>query len=103
VNNITNIKSTAKDAYYYARYVIKGRWIEGETLIATDPMYAYYYANYIIKDRWLDGEPIIATDYHFAYLYACYMVKGRWLEGELQIMFSEYASDYAELSGELYL
>jgi hypothetical protein len=46
-NNI----QTSKDAYYYARNVIKGRWLEGEPIIATDFMWAYWYACDIIKGR----------------------------------------------------
>ena len=68
---LTNSIQTAEDAYLYARDVIKGRFLEGEAIIATDPEYAYYYA--------------------------CDGIKGRWLDGELQILFSEYAIKYAEL------
>ena len=60
---IPNHVNTATDAYYYARDVIKGRWEEGESIIATDPWNAYNYAFEIIKGRWLEGEAIIATDH----------------------------------------
>ena len=38
-------------AYYYAKDVIKGRWIEAENIIATDLFYAYHYAKNIIKGK----------------------------------------------------
>ena len=70
---IPNHVNTAEDAYNYACDVIKGRWEEGESIIATDNEYAYWYARDVIESR--------------------------WKEGELIIMFSDYASDYAELTG----
>jgi hypothetical protein len=96
--NANNIQ-TARDAYRYARDVIKGRFLEGEPLIATDLNYSYRYARNILKGRWVEGEPIIATDPVWAYYYAKNVIKGRWLEGELVIMFSKYYPDYAELCG----
>ena len=70
---IPNHINTALDAYQYARDVFEGRWKEGEAIIATDTGCAFFYAYEIIK--------------------------GRWKEGELTIMFSDYVSDYAKLTG----
>jgi len=70
------------DAIIYARDVIKGRWIEAEDVIKTDPYYSYDYAREIIKGRWIEGEDTIKTDPYRAYEYACYVIKGRWLEAE---------------------
>jgi hypothetical protein len=97
----TSVK-TAENAYYYARFVIKGGWLEGEPIIATNPKWAYNYACDIIEGQWLEGEPIIATDPRWAYNYACDVIKGRFLGGELSIMFSEYFPDYAKLCGMNY-
>lgn len=90
---------TAKDAYHYARDVIKGRFPEREAMIATNPHWAYRYAYYAIDGRFPEGEAIIATEPHWAYQYSYNIIKSRWLEGELQILFSEYAIKYAELYG----
>jgi hypothetical protein len=49
-------------AYLYARYVIKGRWPEGEPAIATHPQAAYQYARDIIRGRWPEGEAAIDKD-----------------------------------------
>jgi hypothetical protein len=91
-----NIKS-AKDAYWFAYYVINGRTVDAEPIIMIDPMSAYLYAYNIIKGRWVEGEPAIATDPLCAWYYACHIIKGRWLPGELTIMFSNYAIKYAKL------
>ena len=96
---LPNYIQTAKYVYRYAYDVIKGRFPEGETIIATDPEYAYYYACNVIKGRFPEGESTIATDSRWAYLYARDVTKGRWLDGELHILFSKYATDYAELCG----
>ena len=79
----------AKGAYFYARDVIKGRWHEGEKLIASDPERAYKYANYVIKGRFPEGEKVIASNSICAYYYATDVIKGRFPEGEKAI-----ASDF---------
>jgi hypothetical protein len=99
--NVNDIQ-TAKNAYLYARDVIKGRWVEGEPIIATDPGWAYMYARYIIKARFPEGEKAIANHPEYVYWYARDVIKGRFLEGELIIMFSEYFPDYAKLCGMTY-
>jgi hypothetical protein len=38
-------------AYYYARFVIKGRWKEAEPIIAAKSQYAYLYSKFIIKEK----------------------------------------------------
>jgi hypothetical protein len=70
------------DAYLYASEIIKGRWIEGEHIIKTDPNYSYDYAKNIIKGRWIEGEDMIKTDPHCAYQYAFHVIKDRWPEAE---------------------
>jgi hypothetical protein len=49
-------------AFNYARYVIKGRFPEGEAAIATDPYLAYVYARDILKGRFPEAEASIAKD-----------------------------------------
>ena len=82
------IKAIASNPYYayeYARYVIKGRFPEGEKAIASAPNYAYSYAYFISKGRWPEGEKAIVTAPYWAYLYARHIIKGRWPEGEKAI------------------
>ena len=73
-----------KRAYLYAEDVIKGRWPEGEPVMAKDPEYAYYYARDVIKGRWPEAEAAIATDPGFACCYAR-DTKDRFPEGEKAI------------------
>jgi hypothetical protein len=62
-------------AYFYAEDVIKGRFVQGEPIIATDPYWAYYYAHDIVEDRFELGEPVIATSTYWAYMYVRVMLK----------------------------
>ena len=48
-------------AYHYAKDVLKRRWPEAESVIATDPKWAYEYAKHVIQGRWPEAEPVIAT------------------------------------------
>jgi len=66
----------------YAKYVLKDRWPEGESLIVKDPHNAYRYANEIIKGRWLEAEPYIMKNQFSANIYAKVIMKKRWPEAE---------------------
>jgi len=83
-------------AYRYARDIIKGRFPEGEKVIASDPhcvdrpYYAYLYARDIIDGRWPEGEKAIASDPEYAYYYARDIIKGRFPEGEKAIASDLY-------------
>ena len=68
--------------HWYARNVIKDRWIEAEEYIKKNPRWAYYYAQDVIKDRWIEAEEYIMKDPHWAYCYAQYVIKDRWIEAE---------------------
>jgi len=86
----------AESAYYYAKDVIRGRFPEGEAVIAKDVFYAYNYALCVLKDRFPEGETIIAKDVRLAYHYAMNVIKGRFPEGEAVIAQSaEWACKYA--------
>jgi hypothetical protein len=56
-------------AYSYASEVIKGRWPEAESVIATDPYSAAEYALGILGRRWPEGEAAIRLVYHNAQFY----------------------------------
>ncbi len=86
-----------EEAYKYARDVIKGRWLEGEAVIASDPRYAFAYAITVIKGRFPEGEEAIAGNPRYAYHYAINVIKGRWPEGEKAIASDpELAYNYAK-------
>ena len=64
-----NPKNAAEWAYWYARHVVKDRWLEAEPVITKDPHRAYYYAHDVIKGRWPEAEPVIMKDPEWADLY----------------------------------
>lgn len=40
-------------AYLYARDILKGRYPQGEKIIAIDPYHSFWYARDVIKGPWL--------------------------------------------------
>ena len=77
--------STAKEAYHHARDVVKGRWKEGEPLLAQDAVYAYAYARDVLKAPFPLGEPIIAKDGTKSVCYAIEVLKAPFPMGEAAI------------------
>lgn len=59
------IKKQHHASYYYARYIINGRWSEAESCIMQKPVYALDYARFIIKGRWIEAEPYIMKDNYY--------------------------------------
>lgn len=62
IRNAEVEKKIAKDsslAYQYAKYVIKGRWPEGESAIAKSPITSFNYAHSVIKKPFPAGEEIM--------------------------------------------
>ena len=86
MEDVMKSKDAPEYAYWYANNVIKGRWVEFEPLILTDPHWTYMYACDVIKGRWVEAEPIILTDPYWAYLYARDVIQGRWAEAEPLIL-----------------
>ena len=72
----------ARRLYFYARDVIKDRWLVTEHIIAKDARFAYFYAIYVMRDRWPEAEPIIATNAEYAYFYAVDIIQDRFIEAE---------------------
>ena len=79
--------------FRYARYVLKGRFILGEEILAKDAAFAYYYAKFVLKGRFIAAEPIIAKIAFLSVNYAKNVVKGRFTLGERAI-YGDY--DYAK-------
>ena len=57
-------------AYWYANFVLKGRWPEAEDEIQKDAYAAYAYAVHVIKGRWPEAEDLIRRNAWVAYNYA---------------------------------
>jgi hypothetical protein len=68
-------------AYFYAKYVIEGRWPEAEPMIAKSE-WANNYAQFVIEGRWPEAEPVIMQDPWLAAKYAAWVIRGRWPEAE---------------------
>jgi hypothetical protein len=99
------IKKDPHWAAYYAKYIIKGRWIEAEEeYIKKDSRSAYYYAIHVIKGRWLEAEEYIKNDPYSAYYYARDVIKGRFPEAEEYIKKDpKYAYYYARNVPEVFI
>lgn len=93
------IAKDPKQAYNYAKHVIKGRWPEAEPFILKDVIASFRYANGVLKCRWPEAEPLIIKDPYLAYEYARDILakdkewtsqpghkNGRWPEAEPEIM-----------------
>jgi len=68
--------------YWYAKNVIRGRWLEAEGIICQSAEWATWYAGYVIKGRWLEAEEVIVKDAELADWYACNVIRGRWPDDE---------------------
>lgn len=82
------IKRDSYNAYRYAKFVIKCRWIEAEPYIMHNPRWAYRYAIDFMHGGWKEAEPFIKTDPYYTYMYAWNVIGGRWIEGEPIILTS---------------
>lgn len=75
----------AKDAeysYYYAKFVLKDRFILGEYAISQNSYYSYLYAEYVLNGQFEMGEEAIARDADASFCYAKYVLKSRFILGE---------------------
>ena len=72
-NKVTMTKEealiSAKNACYYALFVLRGEFLEGEELISKDAWYSYLYAVSIIKKPFPKGEAVILAEPRFKKLY----------------------------------
>lgn len=89
------LQRDAGASYYYALYVLKGRFKEGEPTIMKDGLYAVFYAKDVLANdpswphkngQWPEAEPVIMQDSRFAYKYAKEILHRRWPEAEPIIM-----------------
>ncbi len=76
------IESESQEAYYYALKNLKGRYYEGESIIAIDSYYSLIYAKNIIQGRFPLGEAAIALVACHSYHYARYITGEEFPLGE---------------------
>lgn len=73
----------------------KAKLMKYKKLWATDPHCAMRLARYVIKGRFPEGEPAIASQSDTAYEYARYVIGERWPPGEKAVTRSEvYTRNY---------
>jgi len=93
------ISKDAQCSYWYALYVIKGKFILAEPAISKDVYYSYLYVKDVIKGRWEKGEPTISKYAEYSYFYARYVIKGRltdFMHNQMILGNNEYAKEYVK-------
>jgi hypothetical protein len=85
---------TPEEAYYKC-WGNRKRDKDLEPFIIKDPEYAYFYAKDIIKGRWLEAEPFIIQDSGWAFYYAADIIKGKLPENMHNAMLA-YADTWAK-------
>ena len=61
INNNKELNSPSS-AYFHALFVVRGRFEEGEDIIAMDASYSVLYAKDVLKGRFKLGEPAMKLD-----------------------------------------
>jgi len=93
------ISKDALYSYYYARDVIKGRFILAELAIIQDAYFSYWYAIEVIEGRFELGEPVISKDSEYSYLYAEDVIKGKlpdFMHNALLLSNDKFTKKYVE-------
>jgi hypothetical protein len=96
------IRSNINLSVNYAKYVLRNRWLEFESMILENTStseiekssLALSYAREVIRDRWVEIEPMIMNYPHHAVWYATDVIHGRWLEAEPTIKKYDYWWSY---------
>jgi len=87
---------TPEQAYYKAENLGK-RIPKLEPIICKEAFYSYYYAKDVIKGRFILGEPAISKDAYWSYCYAKNVIKGRlpdFMHNALLLSNDEYVKKY---------
>ena len=85
---------TPELAYYKCEFKINKKL---EPYFIKDPEYAYYYARIVIQGRWIEAEQYIINNSFYAYCYARHVIKGKLPENMHNMMLihaNEYAKEY---------
>lgn len=103
-------KEDNDDLLTYAKYVVRGRWLELEKKISDNPKLLYYYFLNIVYNneeltnpavkptRYPEAEKTFIKDPDTAVKYAQFIIKGRWPEAEPTIMSNPEASRLYQLN-----
>jgi len=86
-------------AYEKARKSRK-RIPELELVISKDVFYSFYYALYVIKGRFILGEAAISKDAFYSYFYARDVIKGRlpdFMHNQMILENDKYTKEYVKL------
>jgi len=89
---------TPYQAYYKAIELGK-RIPKLEPTISKDAPNSFYYAKDVIKDRFILAEPIISKNAPYSYLYAKYVIKGKlpdFMHNQMILNNNEYTKYYIE-------
>jgi len=89
---------TPEEAFYKAEELGK-RMPELEPLISKDVFYSFYYAFYVIKGRFILAEPAISQDAFYSFHYAIGVIKGRlpdFMHNQMIFSNDKYAKEYVE-------
>jgi len=93
------ISQNAYWSYYYARDIIKGKFILAEPTISKNAEYSYYYAREVIKDRFILAEPVISKDARYSFCYALYVIKGKlpdFMHNRMILSNNKHTKEYIE-------
>lgn len=83
---IARIAGDACQSVRYAERVLKGRFLDGEKSILTNPTASFTYCHTVIKGVWPEGEASIASDPRSALAYSKEIIGGVWEQGETAIL-----------------
>lgn len=84
-------------SYFYAKYVLKGRFELGEEVIIKKEHYLYYYCQDIVQGRFGQGEKALSKNIYCSYHYATKISNCRFKLAELKIAQSGYMREYCKI------
>ncbi len=56
-------------SFWYAKDVLKGRFLLAEPVLAQSPEWGYFYARFVLEQPWPEAEPTIARSEMMSRLY----------------------------------
>ncbi|MCM8774686.1 MAG: hypothetical protein NC820_08185 [Candidatus Omnitrophica bacterium] len=80
------IAKGAGASFYYARYILRNRFLKGEDAIAKDAYYSYWYSKNVLKAPFRKGEKSIAKNVEMSNWYAQVVLKERFRKGEKSLV-----------------
>jgi len=78
--------ATPRQLCNYARFCVKGRWLDAEDKISKSPDSALRYSLNVVKGRWIEGEEAIRKSRtRYADAYAYLILKEDWPEADVSL------------------